>query len=545
MGDTPGAGPPGWPELRDLSAGGALAQALSGRSLSSLDCGELVDVVAAAKRLQTYFDALGLSAADLLRRQLAASDPHGDADSVDPTPYAAIEVAAATSETRHRASCRLHLVRTLSEQLPRVWALVVAGRLDVYSADQIWAELLPIVDRSLVPGLEAEIVDELIATTPADAARASGFGLVGANPTRTRALVRRLVARAQPEQSDERFKRAYAQRRVSADTANTDGDGMGGLWLSHSIDRVTAIQHRLGLLARSLPADDERTMDQKVADLAADIFEGRIVADTCTSLLEEGADPRFRGTALRRRIQLNVTVPIQTLMGLSDAPGETLTGQVLPASLVRQLATDPGSVWYRMLTDRGRFVELSTESYRPSAALDRSVVARDRTCVGVGCNKPANVCDGDHTLAWSDGGETTESNLGPACRSHHNSKDNGGPFRLMQPAAGVFCWTYPSGHTYTTRAAPYPEAEWPQELPIPASATDVAEGLRLLQLKSRREAEDQLGLHQQSIADRKLRQWRIDSGEDEEIPDDPDEARDDYRYIPVEVLESWPQTPAA
>lgn len=167
----------------------------------------------------------------------------------------------------------------------------------------------------------------------------------------------------------------------------------------------------------------------------------------------------MRATENRRRVQINVTVPIQTLMGHSNAPGETLSGDVVPASLVRQLAADPDSVWYRMLTDRGRFVELSTESYTPSAALKRSCTARDRTCVGVGCNHPADCCDLDHTHAWLQHGETKESNLGPGCKRHHNSKGNGGPFRLAQPQAGLFRWTYPSGHTHTTSADPYPEAD--------------------------------------------------------------------------------------
>ncbi|HET7326863.1 MAG TPA: DUF222 domain-containing protein [Nocardioidaceae bacterium] len=532
--------PVGWPALRDRPPDAGLLALVESRSLASLDSGELVDVLAALKRLTIRCEALGLTAADTLRRQLAAEDPDLEADpSGDPTDHAATEVAAALAETRYRSSVRLHLVRRISTELPRVWGLVTAGRLDMYSAEQIHSELSVVADKSLIPGLEAKIVAALHAATPSDAARASSFGLVGANPTRTRRLVRRLVAKAEPDATDEKFRRAYADRGLRTETDDTAG--MGQLWLGHSIDRILGIGHRLGLIARSLPADDPRTMDQKVADVACDILEGKTVADSCTSLLEDGEDPRLRSTGARRRIQVNITVPIETVMGFSNAPGETLAGDIVPASLVRQLAADRDSVWYRMLTDRGRFVELSTHTYTPTAEQKRSTHARDRTCVGVGCNHPADSCDIDHTHAWADHGETREGNLGPGCRKHHNSKDNGGRFHLTQPEPGLFRWTYPSGHTYTTTADAYPEsncaATMAPEWQIPASAADVTEGLQLLDHKRRREAAQRDWLTHRSILEQRLVIWRKDCGEAFEEPDDA--GTDDHLYIPTETLESW------
>lgn len=43
-------------------------------------------------------------------------------------------------------------------------------------------------------------------------------------------------------------------------------------------------------------------------------------------------------------MQVNVTVPIQSLMGVSDDPGILPGGEPIPASLARQIASDPGSV---------------------------------------------------------------------------------------------------------------------------------------------------------------------------------------------------------
>jgi len=532
----------GWSALRDRPPDAELLSLLESRSLDSLDAGELVDVLAATKRLAVRCEALGLAAADQLRTVLAAMDPQAESDrNLDPTTVAAAEAAAAWCETRYRASAQLHLVRSLTTELPQVWALVRAGRLDVYSASQILDLLASVTDRTLIPELEDQIVRRLLATTASDASRASGFGLVGTNPTRTRALVRRLVARAEPERTDEDFKRAYARRRVVTDAGDSaEAAGMGTLWLTHSVDRIRAIHHRLGLVARSLPAEDPRSMDQQVADLACDILEGRLAVDTCTSLLEEGAPAAIRPTGLRRRIQINVTVPIQTLMGLRDDPGETLTGEIVPASLARRLAVDPDSVWHRMLTDQGRCVELSTEAYTPTTAQKRTIIARDRTCVGVGCNHAADTCDIDHGRAWAAGGETRETNLGSLCRSHHRSKDGGGPFHLRQPRPGTFHWTFPSGHTYTTTADPHPEGSWIDvpEWGLPAGPNDVRAGLRLLDAARRRQAARELWAGpRRDIADRRLQQWRRETGEAYEEPDDA--GTDDHLHIPVEMLESW------
>ena len=61
---------------------------------------------------------------------------------------------------------------------------------------------------------------------------------------------------------------------------------------------------------------------------------------------------------------INVTVPITTLMGLSDEPGVMAGGTSLPADITRHIATDPDSTWYRLLTDpAGGFLELRRRAH--------------------------------------------------------------------------------------------------------------------------------------------------------------------------------------
>lgn len=135
-----------------------------------------------------------------------------------------------------------------------------------------------------------------------------------------------------------------------------------------------------------------------------------------------------------------MTVPIQTLMGLSDEPGVMAGGEVLPAGLTRALAASSESTWYRMLTDPARgCVELSTTSYQPTGPIIRQVVADFGTCYATGCTVPATDCDLDHRVRAPEGSTSTE-NLGPACRGHHTAKHAPG-FGLLAGPDGSWSTT--------------------------------------------------------------------------------------------------------
>jgi hypothetical protein len=92
--------------------------------------------------------------------------------------------------------------------------------------------------------------------------------------------------------------------------------------------------------------------------------------------------------------------------------------------------------------------------YRPSPALQRLIRARASTCTAPGCRRPAAACDIDHTRAYDDDGWTCECNLAPLCRRHHRAKQAQG-WRLAQPQPGVLIWTTPSGRVYSTQPADY------------------------------------------------------------------------------------------
>ncbi|MBY6406279.1 HNH endonuclease signature motif containing protein, partial [Rhodococcoides corynebacterioides] len=105
---------------------------------------------------------------------------------------------------------------------------------------------------------------------------------------------------------------------------------------------------------------------------------------------------------------------------------------IISGAHVRGLATDPRSV-IRPLgdgTDTPLPATQPSDPYRPSAALDAYVRARDQLCTWPGCNRPAWDADLDHTTEYDhthpeQGGRTDATGLGAKCRFHHLLKTFG------------------------------------------------------------------------------------------------------------------------
>lgn len=132
------------------------------------------------------------------------------------------------------------------------------------------------------------------------------------------------------------------------------------------------------------------------------------------------------GTGSGRAAIIAVTVPVTTLAGITDEPGESFDGTfALPAHLVHDLAHEPGTLVHRILTDPlGHILDITEIGYVPSPKLRFAVQARDGTCVFPTCSRPAMESDLDHEIPHPRG-PTTGSNLRALCRRHHNMKTYG------------------------------------------------------------------------------------------------------------------------
>jgi hypothetical protein len=151
------------------------------------------------------------------------------------------------------------------------------------------------------------------------------------------------------------------------------------------------------------------------------------------------------------RVQVNVTIPISTLLG-GETPGDLAGYGPVTAAVARELAAHDAR-WRRILTDPadGSVVATESTSYAPPAALAEHIRIRDRHCRFPTCSARATTADLDHTVPHPAGG-TRADNLGALCRRHHKRKHDGG-WSLAQPEPGHFVWRAPNGRTYHS----YPE----------------------------------------------------------------------------------------
>lgn len=159
-------------------------------------------------------------------------------------------------------------------------------------------------------------------------------------------------------------------------------------------------------------------------------------------------------------VNIGVVVSIQSLLGVTDTPGHLTDGSAsIPAELIRDLADEPGSLIYRLLTDpAGKLLDVTELGRFPSRKLAAAIRFRDGVNTNPACHTAADRCDLDHAVPWPQG-ITAGGNLGPHCRGDHRAKTHGGFGITMTPDGTT--WTTPTGHQYPATTDPLPVEEWP------------------------------------------------------------------------------------
>jgi hypothetical protein len=387
-------------DLEQLPPGPELAALLSTVDRSALDAGQRVDVACARARLVAHMQA------ELLADMCAVAQDAPDPD------FAADELSFALHWTRFGAQSQLAFAQELTGRLPAVHAALLAGVIDLPRA-RVIAELAgPLEDAAT-----RLVVDTVLPAAP------------GLTSGQLRAKLRRLVISVDPQAAKKRQEQAVRDRRVEC---YPDPDGTATLLgTGLPAERAKAAANRIDQLARAAKqSGDDRSMDHLRADLFLDVLDGT-----------------FSGQSVDARIE--VTVPLQTLLRLKDAPGELAGYGPMLGDIARQLAENSRQrFWtYTVIDWQGRPVQHGT-TRRPTAEVAREVRLRDRTCRAPGCRMPAIRCDLDHRRDWQHGGESTVDNLCCLCRHHHRLKHELG-WRYRQIAPGVWAWTNPiTGRTY-------------------------------------------------------------------------------------------------
>jgi hypothetical protein len=334
------------------------------------------------------------------------------------------EVALVLRIAGPTATSRLAEAVRLRGPLRSTWSALAAGRITARHATVLAQET-----RHLDDPVAIAVQDRVLAR-----AEEQPLG-------RFRAAVRRAVHALDPAGQQQRHVAAAEQRRV---IITPDEDGMAQLWALLPAPGAATIRAALNALAAQADtAADLRTADQLRADALVQLAD---------AALADPALPRQHG----RRPTVHVTLAASTLIGADDRPAELAGYGPITAATARELATEPGATWRRLITDdRGRLVRLDPATYRPTQALRDFVILRDQRCTFPGCAHPAQRCDLDHRDPAARGGVTDPANLHPLCRHHHRAKHQAG-WRPSRTPDGTTRWASPTDHCYRSRPTPLP-----------------------------------------------------------------------------------------
>ena len=184
-------------------------------------------------------------------------------------------------------------------------------------------------------------------------------------------------------------------------------------------------------------------------------------AHALIELVDLGAASDPAVMAARPSPAVAVTVSLATLLATNDEPGELAGYGPIPASMAREIASDPTSTWQRLVIrsarTSGRLRPHSLQATRPIWM--PSLRARDPVCAFPNCHRRSINCDLDHIQPWNDGGMTTAANLTALCPRHHHAKHDAGWRASRDGATGITRWTSPTRRRYANHPAELPEGQ--------------------------------------------------------------------------------------
>ena len=475
---------------------GRLAARVASQDPAQLDGNALVDYLQDCYRLAAAAEGQKLTAAARLAEDSTHSD-HGPGGSA--FDCAASQVSLALVLTPRGADRIVDLGLDLQQRLPETLQRLRAGQLDPARA-RILAEETSTLDQETVTTVEIRA----LAIAPR------------LTPGQLRARLRRMVIEADPRAAQQRHQEKVADRGVHvADegdaTAALTGFGLPAdkaLGVRAHTDRAkSAARSARGELRRYPPptqlhcavvvclvahpranrsratapiradsyqyldawarqlrrietpetGQSARSLDQIRADLFCDLLTGT-VPDIPASVNSESELIPTPAPAFSPIGRLHLTVPLATLTGQSDQPGQAAGFGPLLADITRTLAEralTPGSrhCW-TVLDNHGHPVAHGTATYQPAPRLRAEVTARTPECAFPTCSYPATACDLDHTIPYNPddpaaqhgGGPTCPCNLTPLCKRHHRLKHHP-DWHTHQPPhqPHQLTWTTPTG----------------------------------------------------------------------------------------------------
>ena len=429
---------------------------------------EIRAVTADVARLQATLIRQRAEVMQIALAEVARAGSRASREREMPIRSAALEIAVATKSHDLTVQRELDDAYTLTEKFSSTVDALEAGRVTLRHVHAVLETGVVIDDDETRRGWEKVVLSRAERDSPA----------------RVRAFARELAESVQPEGMTARHARAARARGVSVrDLA----DGMAELSVILPATAAYGIRDRLRrqaavirassiavagdggtdeLATGGLPGNtataadratssradtprvspDERTLAQIEADLCADLL---LTAAPTIDPTTEATCPGGLGAI---RAQVQITVPVLTLLGHTDA-GAAVAGRspIDPESARHLAAHAPG--WDRVLCDPVTGTVLEVDRYSPSAAQRRYLAARDQHCRAPGCRAPLTRCQLDHNHEAQHGGATTLTNLCHLCVRHHTLKTETA-WSVTQESDGTLRFRSPLGQHVTETPPP-------------------------------------------------------------------------------------------
>ncbi|WP_187271921.1 HNH endonuclease signature motif containing protein [Aeromicrobium terrae] len=309
----------------------------------------------------------------------------------------AMEIGTSTGLSEGQVRRRLSIARDVRERAPQTWLAFRKGRIDAARVTVISDGMDKLKRDESVMRLDQRVVAYAETHTTAE----------------LRQWVRRFVARVEADLVKERAEDERAKRAVHVEHVD---DGMAWLNIYTTSLVAAAVDKRLNREAKAFGADDERTAQQRRADLAAAWLTTNEAGEAAI-----GAD-------------VAVTISADALAGVNDDPIVAADGSWTgPAGWIKDLAGS-NTLWHRIITDAaGKTLDHTYLGRFAPEVVTKAIAFRDGVCQAPGCTRPSAECDIDHRVPHP-AGLTSGRNLWPLCRRHHQLKGH-----------EVLHWMLPSG----------------------------------------------------------------------------------------------------
>lgn len=430
----------------------------------SLSAAGLIDVIAARARASAAADAEKYAAiAELQRRRCIEGDErrHWAADDWD---GAAAEIGAALNIGHGRALSEMDVAVMLRDRFPRVAALFGQGLLTGRRAWKIEQRTGLLTDPAALEAMDAVLAERII-----------GWGSL--SEWKLEQVLDAEIERIDPA-AVRKVRESVRDRDVVFGKDNESG--MTSFWGRMSGPDAAIGDAQITRMARSVCADDPRTLKQRRGDAHAALLAGCTVLTclcdnpACTArTAEDGRAASVVIHVITDQVTLDAATADPDIHGprdldddydendendeedVDDAPAAKPSG---PLAIIPGHGVVPPTLLADLVARGATVTPLTVPTgdaeprYRPSAATDEFVRLRDLTCRAPGCDRLAEYTDLDHTIPYP-AGATHPGDLKCYCRKHHLIKTFHDGWSDEQLADGTVVVTTPTGHTYTTKPA--------------------------------------------------------------------------------------------